>query len=313
MPLFDAYCVVEWSAKSEPCQGKESVWYCLEERTKAGFRRSNWKNPPTRNQAIEKIEVLLANLVRREKRVLLGFNFAYSFPAGLADALGLKGPSPWRAIWQELSSLVEDDSLNRNNRLEVAADLNRRLTGGPAPFWGCPARGTAPAHLGAGAPAGQEYRKLGLRERRIVEERVKKAQPVWKIYYSGSTGGLSLTGIPRLQHLISQPGLAEKSCVWPFEWTSKTETALKRGETMIVHAEVYPPTLGDSKSFDDPPGKLRVDKQAKKLAGWDKTDELLDFLNAPLRISSKGKRRAVLEEEGWILGGEPKAETPRET
>ena len=38
--------------------------------------------------------------------------------------------------------MVTDKPSNLNNRFGVASEINRRLTGGPFPFWGCPPKDT---------------------------------------------------------------------------------------------------------------------------------------------------------------------------
>ena len=68
---------------------------------------------------------------------MVGFDFPFGYPAGFAARLGLEGP-PWRAVWDEIARLIEDDEGNRNNRFEVGAEFNRRVSGGRFPFWGCP-------------------------------------------------------------------------------------------------------------------------------------------------------------------------------
>ena len=70
--------------------------------------------------------------------MLVGFDFPLGYPAGFAARLGLSGP-PWRAVWDEIAGLITDDERNRNNRFDVADALNRRVSGGGFPFWGCPA------------------------------------------------------------------------------------------------------------------------------------------------------------------------------
>jgi hypothetical protein len=87
------------------------------------------------------LEKRIAEHVREKGRVFVGFDFPYGFPQGFADSLGLIGSQPWRALWHELQWLIEDAHApdNRNNRFDVAADLNSRC-GPPEPglFWGCP-------------------------------------------------------------------------------------------------------------------------------------------------------------------------------
>ena len=56
-------------------------------------------------------------------------------------AAGLKLPAempPWLAVWNQLDRMVKDKADNTNNRFGVGSEINRRLTGGPFPFWGVP-------------------------------------------------------------------------------------------------------------------------------------------------------------------------------
>ena len=92
-----------------------------------------------------------------------------------AARLGLSGP-PWRALWGEIADRIEDHADNRNNRFEVAAALNRRLSGDGFPFWG-----HHPAHdfagLGRFRPGG--YGDGGLAELRLTDGWITGPQPVW--------------------------------------------------------------------------------------------------------------------------------------
>ena len=141
---------------------------------------------------------LLAEAVRRGDRVLAGFDFPFGYPAGFAARLGLAGAPPWRATWDEIASLIEDDERNRNNRFEVGASLNERVSGGRFPFWGCPA-GAAGRFLGPTHHRGHDAE--GLAEKRLIDTWMVGAQPCWKLAYTGSVGSQVLTGIPVVRAL----------------------------------------------------------------------------------------------------------------
>ena len=140
----------------------------------------------------------LDSLCRGPGRTLLGVDFSLGYPAGTAEALGLSG-TPWRAVWTLLSALVVDADDNANNRFEVAADLNRRIGGGPGPFWGCPPSRRSPTLTTT------KTRPDPLAEWRIVEAELRRGghRPFsgWQLLGVGSVGSQSLVGIPRLAAL----------------------------------------------------------------------------------------------------------------
>ncbi|MGZ6124805.1 MAG: hypothetical protein ACXWLR_07585, partial [Myxococcales bacterium] len=118
--MFDAYVMVDWSANSRPKLGKDSVWWCIAVWEGLRLRVETPVNSRTRQEAIDDITVRLRAMVADGRSVLVGFDFPYAYPRGLARALGLGG-EPWRAIWDELSRLVRDDqSGSGNNRFQVA-------------------------------------------------------------------------------------------------------------------------------------------------------------------------------------------------
>src|SRR5215471_2645302 len=121
--IFDRYVIVDWSARNRPRVGKDSVWVCVLD----ADGRISAQNPPTRGKAELIIRDALRHFVAEGQRVLVGFDFPYGYPAGLAAALDLAGP-PWRAVWQYLVAGVRDDGeTNASNRFEVAARINASL------------------------------------------------------------------------------------------------------------------------------------------------------------------------------------------
>jgi hypothetical protein len=99
--IFDRYVIVDWSASSRPRVGKDSVWVCVLD----ADGRISAENPPTRRKAELIIHDALRHLVAEGQCVLVGFDFPYGYPAGLAALLGLAGP-PWLAVWQYLVGRV---------------------------------------------------------------------------------------------------------------------------------------------------------------------------------------------------------------
>lgn len=284
--LFDAYLVVDWSANSRPKFGKDSIWLAYHEDS------TTVRNVPTRFAARILIEQLLIDAVNRGLRVLVCFDFPYAYPKGYAEALGLPG-TPWRAIWQELAQLIEDDSSNRNNRWGVASALNSRLETNQGPFWNVP-----PSHvtrnLRATKPA---FPCGGVHEYRLVERRLRSsgraAHSVWKLFTAGSVGSQTLLGIPVLDSLMSSCSLNQCSRVWPFD-TGSTTTPSSVGPS-IVHAEIWPGAFPIDRSLHPVIDAAQVHGLADRFAREDLAGELGKRFHVDVED-------AVLREEGWILG-----------
>ena len=209
MSLFDTYIIVDWSASNVPKRGKDSIWVC-----RLGPDGESVANPPTRHAARELLTAMLADAMQKGERVVAGFDFPFGYPAGFATRLGLSG-TPWRAIWNEIARLVDDREDNRNNRFDVGADLNRRVSASAFPFWGCPAN-FASHFLGSRHHRGHTSDEP-LKERRLIDEWMVGAQPCWKLAYTGSVGSQVLTGIPVVRALRDDERWAHCARVWPFE------------------------------------------------------------------------------------------------
>jgi len=209
-PAFEHVIVVDWSANNTPKTGADSIWYC--------YRGATW-NPPTRHQAMREITALAQSL---KGPTLIGFDF----PLGFAG---------FDISWDVITELIEDHENNSNNRFAVAADLNRRLTGGPAPFWGCP-----PPHAG---PYLTTTKPPGTLPSRATEQR--GAKPPWKLAYPGTCGSQSLTGIPHLLRLRNALG---DCSIWPFE----------QADTRYVIAEIYPSLLPVTRLEDEVKDQAQV-------------------------------------------------------
>src|SRR5690606_2819935 len=169
-------------------------------------------NPPTRAGGEKKLAEVLDDLQRRGERALIGVDFNLGFPRGLAAGLKLPGEAPWRAVWDQLDKMVKDKADNTNNRFGVGAEINRRLTDGPFPFWGCPPKDALttlqPKRTRAHGPD-------DIPEFRHAELLTKGAASVWKLYYNGSVGGQTILGIPAVRRLKQARGEALR--IWPFE------------------------------------------------------------------------------------------------
>ncbi|MDR0810550.1 MAG: hypothetical protein LBE86_15765 [Gemmobacter sp.] len=258
--------VVDWSAASKPSPRRPSadaIWLglCTDMGEVQHYRR-------TRAEAEGRLAEVIA-----EGEWLVGFDFPMGYPEGFAARLtGQPGAS---MVWNWLEARIKDGPDNCNNRFDLAAAINRRFGGGP--FWGRPAGLDLPD---LAARKSVDYPALGLPERRRVERVVPRAQPVWKLFTTGSVGSQALMGLPLVARLARRPDVA----VWPF-------TAVRR----VTLAEVYPSLLGPLVGAAP---EIKDRAQVRLLAR---------ALHRLVRAGRLGSLLAdvppdALPDEGWIIG-----------
>jgi precorrin-8X/cobalt-precorrin-8 methylmutase len=285
--MFDVVIVVDWSAANVPRVGRDSIWLCRRDADGESL-----VNLPTRHAAKMLLGEWLAAAHQSGRRVLLGFDFPFGYPAGFAARLGL-GEPPWRAVWDEIAGLVKDDEDNRNNRFDVAEALNHRVSGGNFPFWGRPA---APAREHLGVKHHRRHDHDGLAERRLVDLHIPSAQPCWKLLGAGSVGGQALTGIPVARALRDDLRWRGETRVWPFETGLRPPV-----EAAIVMAEVYPSLWGVIAGPDETKDAAQVRTVARYLSERDHADALGELFVGDPALTAPQRRR-VESEEAWTLG-----------
>ena len=286
--MFDRFVVVDWSANSTPKLGRDSIWIADGHQTGT----VTLTNLATRAAA----EAFLVEVFESDSAssMLVGVDFSLGYPKGTAASLGLTG-TPWSTMWALLAESIVDDERNANNRFAVAATLNRRFTGGAAPFWGCPPAQAAPTL----APT-KPRPPSSLAEWRTVESQLRASgrRPFssWQLLGAGAVGSQSLLGIPMIVRLRER--LGERVQVWPFT-TGFAVPAPDEG--VIVVAEVWPSML-----TIDTDGTVRDSAQVATMVSWlaeADRDGRLEALLSPA-LSSDVSAVAVTE-EGWVLGVVP--------
>ena len=294
--LFSAYVIVDWSAAAKPSTGADSVWIGVAKRDLRFRLTFESFNPPTRAEAEKKLADILDDFKKRGERALVGFDFPLGFPRGFAKALNLTGEHPWRAVWDQLDKMVKDKADNTNNRFGVGSEINRRMTGGPFPFWGCPPKDALttlqPKRTRAHGPD-------DLPEFRHADLAAKGAASIWKLYYNGSVGGQAILGIPAARRLKLARGEAVK--IWPFETGFKTLTEADLAGVEVVVAEVYPSLYKAQPQPGEVKDQAQVRVTAEHFARLDETGKL----GAAFTIGKTAAADVVLDaetEEGWILG-----------
>jgi len=277
--------VVDWSAAAVPRRGADSIWIADYGVASGAVQL---ENPPTRQAASDGMLARCQAALAAGERLLIGCDFSFGFPVGMAAALGWRGDGPaWRFVWDALAAELIDQPDNGNNRFALAAAWNRRISGRAEPFWGCP-----PSAVDPGGLAPRRQGDGGLPARRQVETLLPRLQPVWKLYTTGSVGSQSLTGIPRLRWLRDHPALAPWLRLWPQE----TGLCPPDPGVRIVLAEIFPSLLTPPPLAGLPKDAAQVTALARWLAQAD-----LDRLFAVGAVSP-ALRQAAEGEEGWVLG-----------
>jgi hypothetical protein len=187
---------------------------------------------------------------------------------------------------------VVDKDNNANNRFEVAARLNERISGEAFPFWGLPPAQSYPYLT---PRKFRQYSSLDFAEYRVTERRISGPQPVWKLTYPGSVGSQALLGIPRVWELRNHSHLSQVTRIWPFQTGLRPLPPRGQREWLVLLAEIYPSLVsrGDDAT------------QVRALAGYfaklDGIGQLSTLFAGPATLSQSA-RTQVESEEAWILG-----------
>lgn len=272
MQRFDRVIVADWSAAATLSPARPSanaIW--LGSIDSAGAQTSYHRSRASAEAALSQaIDAALA----AGQSLLIGCDFPMGYPKGFAARL--TGTATARAVWAWLADHLEDAADNRNNRFQIAAQINRHcatdISNGP--FWGRPATLDLPD---LPTTKSMNYSALNLAERRAVEAVVPRAQPVWKLYTTGAAGSQGLIGQPMIHRLSQRPGVA----VWPFDPPAQ-----------ITLAEIYPSLLAAAVTAD--PAPIKDEAQVRLLA------------RALFTLAQQNRLAPLLDitsaEEGWILG-----------
>ena len=231
-------------------------------------------------------------LVGEPGPALLGFDFAFGYPAGAGLPAG-------RALCAKLDGLIRDEADGANNRFEVAGILNREIQaafggGFDGPFWGHPS-GHEYAHLSPTRPRPFPPR---ISDGRLVERRLaaRRIQSPWKLFTRASVGSQTLVGLPAVHRLLTDPALAARARLWPFE--TAWDAAI--GGDSIVIAELWPSLVDCTRQ----PYPIKDQCQVAAVRDWalDDPAALTAALARPADLTDE-EDRTCRDHEGWIVGG----------
>ncbi len=213
-------------------RAKDAIWWAVARINGGSVTVYEPEYARTRHYALQRLVRLMTEELNSGRRVLMGFDFPFGYPIGVAAHL--TGKACALTLWDWLAARVKDKPDNKNNRYDVAAEINEAYPG-CGPCWGRPDNWTYPT-----IPTKKSERtEQGCHppERRIADRCAKGAKTVWQLAYSGSVGSQVLLGLPALKRLIADSTIAGRVAVWPFQ------TGLRAPESQAVIAEVYPSLL----------------------------------------------------------------------
>lgn len=293
MRLFDTHIVVDWSARSKPSPrrpSKDAIWWAAArqgEAVPASYER-------TRHAAVASLTEFVAAERAAGRRVLVGFDFPFGYPAGVAHRL--TGEPTAFALWKWLATRIEDGKTNDNNRYAVATEINEAYPG-VGPCWGRPRSWDCPEVPFRARERSSRDAHPG--ERRIADREARGAKTVWQLAGAGSVGSQMLLGIPALERFRAAPSLRGHVAVWPFEG------GLDVPDRPVVLAEVYPSLLRETVKAQTGPNDIldcvQVGVNAAAFASLDAAGGLAPLFAGPSRLAPE-QRGLVASEEAWILG-----------
>jgi len=320
MPLFAYYIMVDWSGGNSRSSNRPNcIWIA---HGSANNQEPVTESPPSRTEAIQRVEQLLRHFYQENKHAcaLACFDFGFSFPRGLASHLPIPWPNcqPWQRLWNHLDTHIKDDigtrvgrlPTNKSNRFDVANNLNHLIQQDMlGPFW-CVDPNWRDHQVAAGfqvnIPQNQPIAFVSnagfqIPLYRIVDQVIQSDFP-FRLFGNGSVGSQMLTGIPRLQRIRQSQVLARfgKIKVWPFEtgWATPVDGGWLDHDVRLLLAEIYP-------SVRPPLDDEIVDRgQVRAMWHWardlDNGNNLRARFERPNGLNDE-QDVTVRGEEGWVL------------
>jgi hypothetical protein len=295
---FDRYIMIDWSSRSTPVKGADSVWVS-DLRQNGDCEDYNFH---TREACMQHLIQQLRRAVAVGERVLVGFDFAFGYPKGFVKALGL---ADWRELTAQFYENVQDATNNAQNRDDFARALNRDLGRSPGPFWGVNRRAECeqltscrvgyfefPFQVNGQSLTEFRYTEISTRQQRVTP------QSVWKLNQGVSVGGQTIMGIGRLHQLLAE---VPSVTIWP----QLTGWGLPDVSSIVV-AEIFPSLLPYKHIMErqDLGPMYRDRAQVRACSQYardlDISGRLVAYFDQPRDLNG-GDSESISKEEGWIL------------
>lgn len=286
--VFETIIIVDWSAATNPTTGSDSIWFS------SGGPTGTARNAPTRLGAVEK---LLDQVRKVSGRVVVGFDFPFGYPRGTASEFGQDVRSfRLRIASSDRVALRRDNS---NERFLLANEMNALIAGETGPFWGRPpsTKYNELYELPSSKPEDQRrFREFRLTEEHLQTTFGERPKSVWQLFSGVNVGSQTLTGLPAL--MMISDALGTECEIWP------TDNGFEIPGSRVVLAEAWPRLV----AWETLPASPDVPKDARQVRALAQAWRLLDDggrLEGCFRPTTlEAIDPTVVQEEGWILGGE---------
>ena len=269
MTAFDSFAVVDWSSGNDtgPKPRKDAIWVAA----RCGDKVKEPNYLRNRESAFAWLHDLITSELDHGRRLLIGFDFPFGYPAGFARHV--TGSHDPLSLWAFYRDYLRDTP-KANNRFALAGQINS-IFPGIGPFWFNATKKEIP-----GLPRkGRDRQGHGMKERRVAEAHAKGTFTCWQMGGAGAVGGQVMSGLATLQRL--RDGFPDAISVWPFQRENKP----------VHFVEIWPSLIDPVvRAANDPiRDRAQVRLLARALANLpaQRLREMMD-VEAP--------------EEGWILG-----------
>jgi hypothetical protein len=281
MRLFQQYACLDYSgAASRSLQRRHIV---LAVYTKAG-KNAKIITGLDRSEMGRRLLDIFRQAAEKGSRIILGIDHNFGFPQGFYEALTGYPLQDWRQ-WLDLIQHGPLSLKTADGDPRIWAQMINRIIGlkyhtTDGPFWG-------PGFITSKKPR-FDFSVTPFNERRLIEQRIPRTQPVFKIGGAGSVGLQSLHGLYHLSVLEEALRCAQ---IAPFFWP---QDGFDPPPDQPVITEIYPAIINQGLKSD-----LR---DAESGARWLKESDHDGSLGDGFRYSNNPSLMQQVRTEGWIPG-----------
>ncbi|MBE3557275.1 MAG: hypothetical protein IMW91_09455 [Firmicutes bacterium] len=282
--IFDSYLIADYS-------GARSV----REQRKHLVVATAWPNHSialqhlTREGLFQAVTEALMAAEQHGQRLMLGFDFSFSFPFGFFEAAFGSDCTDWGKSIGALYAALGASDVSDPRRWAAACNtrLAERFDLACGPFWGA---GFAPQPHKPAFP----FAKAGFAERRWVE-RQPSMHTSKSIFQLGGIGAVGLQSLYGISFLARLRGWALQANIPLFFWPQDGPYPPKEGPLCV---EAYPRLYNHGIKSDE--------SDAWACLSWTKSEDEVGALAEWLYFDKKVWQAWGMAREGWVLGVSPK-------